>query len=107
MGIVKVTANNFKSEVLDSDIPVLVDFWAAWCGPCRMIAPVVEQIAGEYGAKLKVAKLNVDENPSVASEYGIMSIPTLYVFKDGEIASRLIGYMPKDRLKHAVDQAIN
>ncbi|MGI6332912.1 MAG: thioredoxin [Zhaonellaceae bacterium] len=106
MNIVQVSASNFKEEVLDADKPVLVDFWAAWCGPCRMIAPVVEQIAEEYNGKLKVAKLNVDENPSIASQYEVMSIPTLFVFKDGDVASRLIGYMPKDRLKQAIDQVL-
>jgi thioredoxin 1 len=106
MSIVQVSASNFKEEVLDADKPVLVDFWAAWCGPCRMIAPVVEQIAEEYNGKLKVAKLNVDENPSIASQYEVMSIPTLFVFKDGNVASRLIGYMPKDRLKQAIDQVL-
>ncbi|HHU31884.1 MAG TPA: thioredoxin [Clostridia bacterium] len=106
MSIVQVSASNFKEEVLDADKPVLVDFWAAWCGPCRMIAPVVEQIAEEYNGKLKVAKLNVDENPSIASQYEVMSIPTLFVFKDGDVASRLIGYMPKDRLKQAIDQVL-
>jgi len=106
MSIVQVTASNFKEEVLDAELPVLVDFWAAWCGPCRMIAPVVEQIAEEYGDKLKVAKLNVDENPGIASQYEVMSIPTLFIFKNGEIATRLIGYMPKDQLKKAIDQAL-
>ena len=106
MSIVQVTASDFKEEVLDSDKPVLVDFWAACCGPCRMIAPVVEQIADEYGDKIKVAKLNVDENPTIASQYEIMSIPTLFVFKNGEIANRLIGYMPKEQLKRAIDQVL-
>lgn len=106
MSIVEVSASNFKEEVLDAEQPVLVDFWAAWCGPCRMIAPVVQQIAEEYGDKLKVAKLNVDENPNIASKYEVMSIPTLFVFKNGDIASRLIGYMPKDKLKQAIDQVL-
>ncbi|MDS1028962.1 thioredoxin [Bacillota bacterium LX-D] len=106
MGITKVTDSNFQEEVLSSRVPVLVDFWAEWCGPCRMIAPVVEQVAEEYGQKLKVVKLNVDENPSTASRFGIMSIPTLYIFKDGEIANRLVGYMPKDQLKANIDETI-
>jgi len=95
---VKVTDGNFSSEVLRADKKVLVDFWAEWCGPCRMVAPVVEDIANEYGDQIKVAKLNVDENQSTASRYGIMSIPTMLVMEDGKVKDKLVGYMPKDKL---------
>jgi len=95
---VKVTDVNFKDEVLSSDQKVLVDFWAEWCGPCRMVAPVVEDIASEYSDQIKVAKLNVDENQTTASRYGIMSIPTMLVMEDGKVKDKLVGYMPKDKL---------
>ncbi len=95
---VKVTDGNFESEVISADKKVLVDFWAEWCGPCRMVAPVVEDIAGEYSEQIKVAKLNVDENQSTASRYGIMSIPTMLVMEDGKVVDKLVGYMPKDKL---------
>lgn len=95
---VKVTDGNFNTEVLSADKRVLVDFWAEWCGPCRMVAPVVEDIAAEYGEQIKVAKLNVDENQSTASRYGIMSIPTMLVMEDGKVVDKLVGYMPKDKL---------
>lgn len=101
-----VTDATFDQEVLNSSKPVLVDFWAAWCGPCRMVAPVVEQIANEYSDRLEVAKLDVDENPNVAMRYGIMSIPTLMIFKDGKIAQRMVGYMPKETMKRYVDAAL-
>lgn len=95
---VKVTDGNFGTEVLSADKKVLVDFWAEWCGPCRMVAPVVEDIAAEYSDQIKVAKLNVDENQSTASRYGIMSIPTMLVMEDGKVVDKLVGYMPKDKL---------
>lgn len=95
---IKVTDSNFSREVLRADKKVLVDFWAEWCGPCRMVAPVVEDIANEYNNQLKVVKLNVDENQSTASRYEIMSIPTMMVFEDGEVQDKLLGYMPKDKL---------
>ncbi|QGP90757.1 Thioredoxin 1 [Neomoorella glycerini] len=102
--IVTLTDANFKEEVLSAKLPVLVDFWAAWCGPCRMIAPLVEQLAGEYEGKIKVAKLNVDEYPSIASDYGIMSIPTLLLFKNGAVVSRLVGYQTKDKLVQVLEK---
>jgi|SRR6056297_476601 len=95
---VKVTDKSFSSEVLKSDQKVLVDFWAEWCGPCRMVAPVVEDIAAEYNDQIKVAKLNVDENQQTASRYGIMSIPTMLVMEDGKVKDKLVGYMPKNKL---------
>lgn len=95
---VKVTDGNFSKEVLRSDKKVLVDFWAEWCGPCKMVAPVVEDIAKEYSDQIKVAKLNVDENQSTASRYGVMSIPTLLVMEDGKVQDKLVGYMPKDKI---------
>lgn len=99
----KVNDTNFKQEVLESDIPVLVDFWAVWCAPCLMIAPAVEEIAKEYDGKLKVCKLNVDEAPKTSSEYGIMSIPTLAIFKDGVLADKVIGVVPKTELVSKVE----
>ncbi len=93
-----VTDDTFETEVVKSTTPVLVDFWATWCMPCRMIAPTVEEVATEYASKLKVAKLDVDENPRTASQFGVMSIPTLMLFKNGEIVERLVGAMPKQRL---------
>ena len=93
-----VSEQDFRSEVLEAGEPVLVDFWAEWCGPCRMIAPVLEQIAAEQGDKLKIVKLNVDEHPGVASAYGVFSIPTMLLFKGGQPAERLVGYMPKQAL---------
>ena len=98
-----VTDAQWSSEVLGSDTPVLVDFWAEWCGPCRMVAPVVEEIAGEWEGKLKVLKLNVDENPDTARTYRVMSIPTLMVFKDGAEAKRIVGAKPKDALLRDVE----
>jgi len=101
-----VTDSTFRTDVLESDVPVLVDFWASWCGPCRMIAPVVEQIAEEYDGKLKVRKLNVDENHDTSKEYGIMSIPTLLVFKEGKVAGRMVGAMPKADIAKQIDQVL-
>jgi len=101
-----VTEQAFDSEVLKSAIPVLVDFWATWCGPCKMIAPIVEALAGEYTGKLKVVKLDVDENGGVAAKYNVMSIPTLGIFSKGELVERIVGYMPKEQLKKRIDAAL-
>jgi len=98
MGALYLDQNNFKSEVLQSSTPVLVDFWAEWCGPCKMLSPIIDQIAGELGGKMKVAKLNVDEAPDLAGQYNVMSIPTLLIFKNGEPVDQIVGAMPKDRL---------
>ena len=103
---ITLTNDNFEAEVIASEVPVLVDFWATWCGPCRMIAPAVEDIANEYEGRLKVGKINVDEEPDLAKRYGIMSIPTILIFKNGEVANQSIGYVPKDTLKVFVDNAL-
>ncbi len=102
----QVTDENFKKEVLESGVPVLVDFWAPWCGPCRMVAPVVDEIAQQYEGKVKVVKLNTDENPSVASQYGIRSIPTLMLFKDGQRVDMVVGAVPKSTLATTVEKHI-
>lgn len=99
-----VTDGDFKQEVLESEVPVLVDFWAPWCGPCRMVAPVVEEIAEQYQGKVKVVKLNTDENPQVASQYGIRSIPTLMIFKDGQRVDMVVGAVPKTTLSNTLEK---
>ena len=99
-----VTDSTFKAEVLDSDVPVLVDFWAPWCGPCRMVGPVVDEIADQYGEKLKVVKVNTDENPQIASQYGIRSIPTLMIFKDGQKVDMVVGAVPKTTLANTLEK---
>ncbi len=100
---INFTDTNWEDQVLKSDKPVLVDFWAEWCGPCRMIGPLVEELAGEYNGKAIVGKLNVDENPNVATKYGIRSIPTLLVFKGGEIVDKVVGAVPKNVLAQKID----
>lgn len=102
--ILEFSDQNFEQEVIGSDKPVLVDFWAEWCAPCRMIAPAVEAIAGEYAGRAKVGKLNVDENQSVTSRYNIRSIPTLLVFKNGQIKEQLVGTTSKDNLAKLLDK---
>jgi thioredoxin 1 len=96
--VAPVSDKSFQTDVLDSKEPVLVDFWAEWCGPCRAVGPVLEEVAGELKGKLKIVKLNVDENPETAAKYGIQSIPTLMIFKNGELASRQIGASPKAKI---------
>jgi thioredoxin 1 len=106
MGVEKVSDATFETDVLKSSGPVVVDFWAEWCGPCRMIAPALEEIAGSMGDKVKIVKLNVDENPATATKYGIMSIPTLMIFKNGELASRQVGAAPKQKLEQWITSAV-
>ena len=100
------TDANFEAEVLKAETPVLVDFWAPWCGPCRMVAPIVAEISKEYDGKLKVGKVNTDDNQNVAARYGIMSIPTLMIFKNGEEVERIVGAQPKQALTGKIDKAI-
>jgi thioredoxin 1 len=106
MGVGKVSDATFESEVLKASEPVVVDFWAEWCGPCRMIAPALEEIAGTMAGRIKVVKLNVDENPGTATKYGIMSIPTLMIFKNGQLSSRQIGAVPKQKLEQWITAAV-
>jgi thioredoxin 1 len=106
MAVGKVSDSTFESEVLKATNPVVVDFWAEWCGPCRSIAPALEEIAGSLGDKVKVVKLNVDENPQTAAKYGIQSIPTLMIFKNGQMASRQIGAAPKQKLEQWITAAV-
>ena len=101
---VVITTNNFENEVLKSDLPVLVDFWATWCGPCRMIAPVIEEIARDYEGKIKVGKVNVDEEEGLAVKFGISSIPTLLLFKGGEVVKKTLGYMPKEEVERFINE---
>ena len=96
---VEITTDNFESEVLESDVPVVVDFWAEWCMPCKMIAPVLEELADEYDGKVKVGKLNVDEQADLAAQYNIIRIPTLLLFTDGEVAERYVGAAPREKLE--------
>ena len=103
---IKVNDGNFEQEILKSEIPVLVDFWAPWCAPCQMVGPIVEEIAKEYHGKVKVAKINVDEASQTASEYAIMSIPTLAVFEDGKVVDKVVGVVPKDQLVSMLSQHI-
>ncbi|HVX63003.1 MAG TPA: thioredoxin [Pirellulales bacterium] len=103
--VAEFTDANFQSEVLDSAQPVLVDFWAPWCGPCRMIAPMIEELAGEYAGSVKVGKINIDDSPNAASSFGVSSIPTLMVFKGGDVVDRFVGVQPKNRLQKALDAA--
>ena len=106
MGVPKVSDADFEATVLKSAEPVVVDFWAEWCGPCRMIAPALEEIAGTLDGKVKIVKLNVDENPQTAAKYGIQSIPTLMIFKNGQMASRQIGAAPKQKLEQWITTAV-
>ena len=103
---VTVDGSNFEQFVLQAKTPVLVDFWAPWCGPCRMVAPVVDDLAGEYAETVNFGKVNVDENPQLASRYGVMSIPTLIIFKEGKPFSNIVGFKPKAELKQSLDAAL-
>lgn len=102
-----VTDNNFKDEVVKADVPVLVDFWAAWCGPCRMIAPMIEELAREFNGRAKIMKMDVDNNPQTAMQFGIRSIPTLLFFKDGEVVDQLIGASSKKALSDKLEALVS
>ena len=103
---ITLTDNNFESEVIKSDKPVLIDFWAVWCGPCKIIAPVVEELASEYEGKIKVGKLDVDENQQSSIKYGVRSIPTLLIFKDGKVKDTIIGAVPKSQIVQKLNSAL-
>lgn len=102
--IMEVTDANFDQEVLKSEQPVLIDFWAVWCGPCRALAPVVDEVALSYTGKVKVMKMNVDENPGTPGRYGIRGIPTLLIFKGGQVKEQIVGYVPKETIEKAIDK---
>lgn len=102
----EVTDGSFQADVKDNDLPVLVDFWAPWCGPCRMVAPIVDELSEEYDGRVAFYKLNTDENPGIATEYGIRSIPTLLVFKGGEVAGQIVGFRPKSDLAKRLDEVL-
>ncbi|MHB1419600.1 MAG: thioredoxin [Bacillota bacterium] len=104
--VIHVNDSTFDQEVLQSTVPVVVDFWAEWCGPCRMLAPVLEDLATDYGDQVRVAKLNVDENRATAGQFGIMSIPSLGIFRGGKPVNWIVGFMPKQELKSKIDAAI-
>ena len=99
MSEITITSANFESEVLQSDMPVLVDFWASWCGPCKMLAPTISEIASEYEGKVKVGKINIDDDTAIAIKYGIVSIPTVVLFKNGEVADKSVGFVPKAEIE--------
>jgi len=103
---ISVNDENFEAEVLQAAVPVLVDFWAAWCGPCRMIAPIVEQLAEEYDGRAKVCKMDVDESQKYAAQFGIRSIPTLLIFRDGKVNGQVIGAVPKQQITEKLDEAL-
>ncbi|MFL2540813.1 MAG: thioredoxin [Candidatus Latescibacterota bacterium] len=105
--LIALTDDNFSTEVLEADVPVLVDFWATWCGPCRMIAPIVEELSDEYAGKAKVCKLDVDAAQKTAAEFGIRSIPTLLIFKGGKVADQLIGAVPKQQITEKLEASLS
>lgn len=104
--ITEVGDHNFETEVIRSELPVLIDFWAPWCGPCKTIAPIIEELAGEYEGKLKVTKLNVDDHPSTASRYGVRGIPNLIILKGGSVMEQIVGAVPKSRLVNAIEKVV-
>ena len=104
--VLEFTDDNFDAEVLQSSTPVLVDFWATWCAPCKAIAPVIDQLAGEYSGTVKIGKVNVDENPATPGQYGVRGIPTLILFKDGKIVDQLVGAVPKNQLEGLIQKAL-
>jgi len=104
--IVHVTDDTFEEEVLKSELPVLVDYWAEWCGPCKMIAPILDEVSGDYTDRLRIAKLNIDENPASAAKFGIRGIPTLMIFKDGDIAATKVGALSKSQMTAFIDGTI-
>lgn len=106
MATIKITDDSFETDVLKSGRPVLVDFWAEWCGPCKMIGPALEEIAGEMGDRVAIAKINIDENPGVPSRYGVRGIPTLMVFKDGKVAATKVGAMPKSKIVEWLNESV-
>jgi len=103
---IEVNDNDFQSEVLDSNIPVLVDFWAPWCGPCRMVTPILEKLSGEYAGRVKICKVNVDHAPQIAGKYGIRAIPTLMIFKGGEMVEQIIGVQPREAIAAKLDAVL-
>jgi thioredoxin 1 len=104
--LVQITDANFEQEILNSELPALVDFWAAWCGPCRAIAPVIEELAKDYSGKLKVGKMNIDENPQTPAKYGIRAIPTLIMFKNGNVADQITGAVSKSQIENAIKKML-